>query len=38
MNIGGQAFEFTGELMRVTMHEDQKLDGEGVGHAQLARQ
>src|SRR5690242_14026335 len=33
-------FEFTGDLKRVTvkMHEDQKLDGEGVGHAQMARQ
>ena len=33
-------FEFTGELKRVTvkMHDDQKLDGEGVGNAQMARQ
>jgi Sulfatase len=33
-------FEFTGRLSRVTvvMHDDQKLDGEGVGHAQMARQ
>jgi len=33
-------FEFTGHLLRVTvtMHGDQKLDGEAVGHAQMARQ
>jgi arylsulfatase len=33
-------FEFTGRLMRVTvaMHNDQKLDGEGVGAAEMARQ
>ena len=33
-------FEFTGRLLRVTvvMHDDQKLDGEGVGNAQMARQ
>ncbi|MBA7465765.1 MAG: arylsulfatase [Bradyrhizobium icense] len=33
-------FEFTGKLSRVTvvMHDDQKLDGEGVGNAQMARQ
>jgi hypothetical protein len=33
-------FEFTGKLNRVTvkMHDDQKLDGEGVGNAQMARQ
>jgi len=33
-------FEFTGRLSRVTvaMHDDQKLDGEGVGNAQMARQ
>ena len=33
-------FEFTGELLRVTvvMHDDQTLDGEGVGKAQMARQ
>ena len=33
-------FEFTGKLSRVTvvMHEDQKLDGEGVGKAEMARQ
>jgi arylsulfatase A-like enzyme len=33
-------FDFTGRLSRVTvvMHDDQKLDGEGVGHAQMARQ
>jgi arylsulfatase A-like enzyme len=33
-------FEFTGKLLRVTvvMHDDQKLDGEGVGNAQMARQ
>src|SRR5438128_2737124 len=33
-------FEFTGQLLRVTvdMHDDQKLDGEGVGAAEMARQ
>jgi arylsulfatase len=33
-------FEFTGRLMKVTvtMHDDQKLDGDGVGSAQMARQ
>jgi hypothetical protein len=33
-------FEFTGQLLKVTvdMHEDQKLDGEGVGTAEMARQ
>ena len=33
-------FEFTGHLKRVTvaMHNDQKLDGEGVGNAEMARQ
>jgi len=33
-------FECTGRLSRVTvvMHDDQKLDGEGVGNAQMARQ
>jgi arylsulfatase A-like enzyme len=33
-------FEFTGRLLRVTvaMHNDQKLDGEGVGNAEIARQ
>ena len=33
-------FEFTGKLLRVTvaMHDDQKLDGDGVGNAQMARQ
>jgi arylsulfatase A-like enzyme len=33
-------FEFTGRLLRVTvaMHDDQKLDGEGVGAAEMARQ
>lgn len=33
-------FEFTGTLSRVTvvMHDDQKLDGEGVGRAAMARQ
>jgi len=33
-------FEFTGKLSRVTvvMHDDQKLDGEGVGKAEMARQ
>ena len=33
-------FEFTGRLLRVTvdMHADQKLDGEGVGAAEMARQ
>jgi arylsulfatase len=33
-------FEFTGKLLRVTvvMHDDQTLDGDGVGKAQMARQ
>jgi hypothetical protein len=33
-------FEFTGRLLRVTvtMHNDQKLDGDGVGEAEMARQ
>ena len=33
-------FEFTGRLKRVTvaMHDDQKLDGESVGNAEMARQ
>lgn len=33
-------FEFTGRLLRVTvnMHDDQNLDGEGVGAAEMARQ
>jgi arylsulfatase len=33
-------FEFTGNLLRVTvkMHDDQKLDGDGVGNAEMARQ
>ena len=33
-------FEFTGQLLQVTvdMHDDQKLDGEGVGAAEMARQ
>jgi hypothetical protein len=33
-------FEFTGKLSRVTvvMHDDQELDGEGVGKAEMARQ
>jgi arylsulfatase A-like enzyme len=33
-------FEFTGRLLRVTvaMHDDQKLDGDGVGNAEMARQ
>jgi arylsulfatase len=33
-------FEFTGRLLKVTvtMHDDQKLDGEAVGNAQMARQ
>jgi arylsulfatase len=33
-------FEFTGKLLRVTvaMHQDQKLDGDGVGAAEMARQ
>lgn len=33
-------FEFTGRLLRVTvaMHTDQKLDGDGVGAAEMARQ
>ena len=33
-------FEFTGKLLRVTvaMQNDQKLDGDGVGNAEMARQ
>jgi len=33
-------FEFTGRLLRVTvvMHDDQKLDGGGIGAAEMARQ
>jgi len=33
-------FEFTGRLLRVTvaMHDDQKLDGDGLGDAAMARQ
>ena len=33
-------FEFTGRLLRVTvaMHDDQKLDGDGMGDAAMARQ
>ncbi|MGN6286745.1 MAG: arylsulfatase [Afipia sp.] len=33
-------FEFTGKLLRVnvTMHDDQKLDGDAVGAAEMARQ
>ncbi len=33
-------FEFTGRLLRVTvaMHDDQKLDGDGIGNAEMARQ
>ena len=33
-------FEFTGRLLRVTvaMHDDQKLDGDGLGAAEMARQ
>ena len=33
-------FEFTGQLLRVTvdMHDDQRLDGEGVAAAEMARQ
>jgi hypothetical protein len=33
-------FEFTGRLLRVTvaMHEDQRLDGDGIGAAEMARQ
>jgi arylsulfatase len=33
-------FEFTGQLFKVTvtMHDDQELDGDGVGNAQMARQ
>ena len=33
-------FEFRGKLLLVTvrMHDDQKLDGEGVGNAEMARQ
>ena len=33
-------FEFTGKLIKVTvtMDDDQSLDGEGVGRAQMARE
>ena len=33
-------FEFTGRLLRVTvaMHDDQSLEGDGVGAAEMARQ
>ena len=33
-------FEFTGKLLKVTvaMHDDQALDGDGIGQAQMARQ
>ncbi|MEH2508030.1 hypothetical protein V1290_006841 [Bradyrhizobium sp. AZCC 1578] len=33
-------FEFTGRLLKVTvgMHADQKLDGDGVGSAEIAPQ
>jgi hypothetical protein len=33
-------FEFTGKLLKVIvkMHNDQTLDGEGVGNAEMARQ
>ena len=33
-------FEFTGRLLRVTvaMHRDQRLDGDGIGAAEMARQ
>jgi hypothetical protein len=33
-------FEFTGKLIKVvvTMDEDQVLDGDGIGHAQMARE
>ena len=33
-------FEFNGRLLQVTvaMHDDQKLDGDGVGNAEMARQ
>ena len=33
-------FAFTGRLLRVTvtMHDDQKLDGDGIGAAEMARQ
>jgi hypothetical protein len=36
----GAPFEFSGKLLRVTvaMHDDQNLDGEGVGNAEMARQ
>jgi hypothetical protein len=36
----GRAVEFCGKLLQVTvaMHGDQKLDGEGVGNAEMARQ
>jgi arylsulfatase len=33
-------FEFIGRLLRVTvvMHSDRKLDGDGIGAAEMARQ
>jgi arylsulfatase len=33
-------FEFSGKLLRVevTMYDDQDLDGDGVGDAEMARQ
>ena len=33
-------FEFSSQLLKVTvdMHDDQRLDGEGVGAAEMARQ
>ncbi len=36
----GAPFEFTGRLLRVSviMENDQKLDGDGVGKAEMARQ
>ncbi len=35
-----RAVQFTGRLLRVTvaMHNDQKLDGDGVGAAEMAKQ
>jgi hypothetical protein len=34
------SFEFTGRLLRVTvvMHNDRKLDGDGIGAVEMARQ
>src|SRR5690349_8220637 len=40
VSLYAEPFQFTGTLSRVTvvMHDDQKLDGEGIGRAAMARQ